>query len=100
MQLNVPFTAPPAAGAPVGAAITYMPATEIPSVGIFDYWDPASAVQRVLCGAAVDQMEIDLNGDYHEFRFSGQAQDVVDSSSFGNTSGGAGQLQNFPRNRR
>ena len=96
VQLNVPFTVPPAAGAPVGAAITYAPATELPSVGIFDYWDPVTAVQRLLCGGAVDQMEIDLNGDYHEFRFSGQAQDIVDSASFGSISGGAAQLQSFP----
>jgi hypothetical protein len=96
VQLNVPFTVPPAAGAPVGAAITYAPATELPSVAIFDYWDPATAVQRLLCGGAVDQMEIDLNGDYHEFRFIGPAQDVVDSASFGGTSGGAAQLQSFP----
>jgi hypothetical protein len=96
VQLNVPFTAPPAPGAPVGAAITYSPATELPSVGIFDYWDPATAVQRLLCGGALDQMEIDLNGDYHEFRFSGQAQDVVDSVSFGSGSWGAAQLQSFP----
>ena len=27
---------------------------ELPSVSIFDYWDPSTAVQRVLCGAAVD----------------------------------------------
>jgi hypothetical protein len=96
VQLCVPFTVPPAAGAPVGAALTYIPTTELPSVSIFDYWDPATAVQRLLCGGAVDQMEIDLNGDYHEFRFSGQAQDVVDSASFGSSSGGAAQLQSFP----
>jgi hypothetical protein len=96
VQLNVPFTAPPAAGALIGAALTYAPATELPSVGIFDYWDPANAVQRLLCGGSVDQMEIDLNGDYHEFRFSGQAQDVVDSASLGGSAGGAAQLQSFP----
>jgi hypothetical protein len=73
-----------------------MPATELGSVSIFDYWDPSTATQRFLCGAAVDQMEIDINGDYHEFRFSGQAQDVVDSSSFGGSTGGAAQLQTFP----
>jgi hypothetical protein len=38
-------------------------------------------------------MEISLNGDYHEFRFSGQAQDVVDNGSFG---GGAAGLESFP----
>ena len=96
VQLNVPFTVPPAAGAPVGAALTYAPATELPSIGIFDYWSPATATQRLLCGGAVDQMEIDLNGDYHEFVFSGPAKDVVDSSSFGSTTGGAAQLQSFP----
>jgi hypothetical protein len=96
VQLCVPFTVPPTAGAPVGGALTYTPTTELPSVSIFDYWDPATAVQRFLCGGAVDQMEIDLNGDYHEFRFSGTAQDVVDSASFGSNSGGAAQLQSFP----
>jgi len=95
VQLNVPFTAPPAPGAPLGAAVTYAPATDLPSVGIFDYWDPSTALQRLLCGGAVDQLEIDLNGDYHEFRFSGQAQDVVDSVSFASKSG-ATQLQTFP----
>ena len=72
----------PAAGGAVAAAVTYAPATELPSVSMFDYWTPATAVQRLLCGAAVDQMEISINGDYHEFRFSGLAQDVLDSSSF------------------
>jgi hypothetical protein len=93
VQLNAPFTIPPATGATLGAAVTYVLATELPSVSVFDYWSPATAVQRLLCGAAVDQMEILVNGDYHEFRFSGLAQDVVDSSTF---SGDAGQLQSFP----
>ena len=93
VQLNAPFTVSPAAGAPLGAAITYAPATDLPSVSVFDYWSPSTAVQRLLCGAGVDQMELLVNGDYHEFRFSGLAQDVVDSSSF---SAGAGALQSFP----
>jgi hypothetical protein len=49
----------------------------------------------MLSGAAVDQMAIQINGDYHEVHFSGLAQDVVDSSSF--SAGGAGQLQSFPQ---
>ena len=96
VQLNVPFTVPPAAGSPVGATVSYAPATELPSVGIFDYWSPATATQRLLCGAAVDQMTIDINGDYHEFIFGGQAQDVMDRASFGGSTGGAAQLQSFP----
>jgi hypothetical protein len=93
VQLSAPLTVAPAAGAAVGATVTYQPATELPSVSIFDYWSPATALQRILCGAAVDEMVIDINGDYHEFQFSGIAQDVLDSASF---SSGASQLQSFP----
>ena len=93
VQLNAPYVVTPAAGTPMGAAVTYVAATELPSVSLFDYWSPTTAVQRVLSGAAVDQMEILVNGDYHEIHFKGQAQDVVDTSSF---SAGAGQLQSFP----
>jgi len=93
VQLSAPFTILPASGATLGAAITYVPATDLPSVSVFDYWSPATAVQRLVCGAAIDQMEILVNGDYHEFHFKGLAQDVLDSTSF---SGSAGQLQSFP----
>jgi hypothetical protein len=82
VQLNVPFTTLPAAGATLGAAVTYQPATELPSLSVFDYWSPATAVQRILRGAAVDQMEIAINGDFHEFHFTGLAKDLIDSASF------------------
>jgi len=91
--LNAPFAVAPNAGATAGATITYTPATELPSASIFDYWSPATAMQRLLCGAAVDQMEILVNGDYHETRFKGAAQDVLDSATF---AGGAGELTQFP----
>jgi hypothetical protein len=95
VQLNAPFTIAPATGASVSAAITYSPATVLPSTTIFDYWDPSTAVQRFLSGAAVDQMAIEINGDYHEVHFSGIAQDVVDSSSFSSSS--SSPLQSFPQ---
>src|ERR1017187_684126 len=93
VQINAPFTAAPASGTTIGAAVTYQPATELPSASVFDYWDPASAVQRVLSGVAVDQMEIQINGDFHEFHFSGVAQDVLDSASF---TVGQGNLTSYP----
>ena len=99
VQLNAPFTVLPATGAAVAPTVTYVPATELPSVSIFDYWDPATAVQRLLCGAAVDQMEILVNGDYHEFHFSGLAQDVLDSSSFSSANVGTA-CRAFRRSRR
>lgn len=94
VQLNAPFTIAPGIGGTLGATVTYVPATTLPSVSIFDSWSPDTAVQRLLCGAAVDQMDILVNGDYHEVHFSGLAQDVVDSSSFSDS--GAGQLGSFP----
>ncbi|MBV8730805.1 MAG: hypothetical protein JO336_13455 [Acidobacteriia bacterium] len=94
VQLNAPFTATPAAGATATPTVTYTPATELPSVSIFDYWDPSTAVQRLLNGAAVDQMDMLINGDFHEFHFQGVAQDVLDTSSF--VSGGPQQLHSFP----
>ena len=93
VQLNAPFTAAPDAGAAISPTCSYMPATELPSASIFDYWSPATAVQRVLCGAAVNRMEVRVNGDFHEFKFSGLAQDLLDSVSF---TGGLGQLTSFP----
>ena len=41
------------------------------SVSIFDYWDPSTAVQRILEGAAMDTMKVKVNGDFQEFEFSG-----------------------------
>ena len=91
--LNAPFSTVPAAGAQLGAACTYFPATELPSASIFDYWSPATAVQRVLCGAAVNKMSVEVNGDFHELHFSGLAQDLLDSTSFW---AGMGELSSFP----
>jgi hypothetical protein len=93
VQLNAPFTIAPGAGHAIGATITYTPATALPSATIFDYWSPSTAVQRLVRGAAVDEMQIVVNGDYHEVRFKGLAQDVLDSASF---SGDGTQLQSFP----
>jgi len=93
VALNAPLSLAPVAGVPLGPTATYRLATELPSVSIFDYWDPVSAVQRVLCGAAVDRMTVKLNGDYHEFAFRGAAMDAVDSVSF---RAGQGGVDTFP----
>jgi hypothetical protein len=93
VSLNAPFSTTPGTGAAIGGTCCYSPATELSSATIFDYWSPATAVQRVLSGAAVNKMEIRVNGDFHEFQFSGDAQDLIDSSSFAQ---GMGQLSAFP----
>ncbi|MBZ5590644.1 MAG: hypothetical protein LAP39_00295 [Acidobacteriia bacterium] len=93
VQLNAPLSTAPVPGSSLGPTATYFLSTELPSVSIFDYWAPSSAVHRILCGAAVDQIAVKVNGDFHEFAFKGVAQELADSSSF---SSGIGQLSAFP----
>lgn len=91
--VNAPFSLTPTAGSPIGATVTYFPTTQLRSASIWDYWDPPEAVQRVVCGAGVDEMRIHINGDYHEFAFRGAAMDVIDSASF---AAGQGGLSSYP----
>lgn len=93
VRLNAPFSTALTAGSITGPTAGYQPATNLPSVTLFDYWSPGTAVQRILPGAAVDELTIKINGDFHEFDFSGEAQDVLDSSSF---QSGQGGLSAFP----
>lgn len=91
--LNSALSTVPTAGAAVGPTVTYFPATELPSLSVFDYWTPSTSVQRLLCGCAVNEMDLQVNGDYHQFSFSGMAQDLLDTSSF---QSGMGMLTGYP----
>jgi len=91
--LNAPFSSMPHAGSSLASTVTYSLATSLPSVSLFDYWDPANAVSRILTGGVVSQLEFAVNGDFHEFLFQGPASDVLDSTSF--VTGQAG-LAAFP----
>ncbi|MGI9073049.1 MAG: hypothetical protein ACR2JB_17480 [Bryobacteraceae bacterium] len=91
--VNAPFSTTPSANTALGPAMTYRLATALPSVTLYDYWDPVAAVSRILTGAAVDSLELSINGDYHEFIFNGPAADILDSSSF---NGGMAGLTSFP----
>jgi hypothetical protein len=88
--LNAPFSQN---GLTAGSTATYVPASELKSYSLFDYWSPGSTVQRILCGSGIDKLRIRVNADYQIFEFGGEAADVVDSSSF--ASGQAGLTQ-FP----
>ncbi len=93
VQVNAPFSAAPPSGSQTGITAALQPADNLSSVTIFDYWSPGTSVQRILTGAAVDTFTVAVNGDFHEFVFAGQAQDLVDSSSF---AGGQGGVISFP----
>ncbi len=91
--LNQGFSTIPAAGSPVGATASYRPGNLLPSMNVFEYRSPETALKRFVSGGVVDQMTVTINGDFHEFQFEGVAQDLVDSASF---SAGIAGLTNFP----
>jgi hypothetical protein len=91
--INAAFSTSPVAGSAIGATATFRLANDLGSTTIYDYWDPSTVVQRILNGAAMDGMKVTVNGDFHEFEFSGPSQDLLDSASF--VSGQAG-LDNYP----
>ncbi|MBV9763120.1 MAG: hypothetical protein JO340_21335 [Acidobacteriaceae bacterium] len=91
--LNAPFSNTPPANASLSACVTYPLAIGLPSVTLHDYWDPATAVSRLITGAAVNSFTMSVDGDFHEFVFSGPACDLLDSSSF---VAGDGGLSSFP----
>ncbi|MBV9764786.1 MAG: hypothetical protein JOZ48_08070 [Acidobacteriaceae bacterium] len=93
MILNAPFTNAVSAGAALPPTMNYSLSTELPSLTLYDYWDPSTAVSRIVTGSAVNILEISVNGDYHEFTFNGPAADLLDSSSFAT---GMGGLTSFP----
>lgn len=80
-NVNVPFAAGPGVGSALSTTIGYRLATQLPSVSLYDFWDPANAVSRLVTGAAVDKFQINVKGDVHELTFSGPAADVLDSTS-------------------
>ena len=53
--LNAPFGVTPASGSALGATVTYGLAAALPSVSVFDYWSPSTALQRILCGGVIDK---------------------------------------------
>jgi hypothetical protein len=94
--VNAPFTGGVVAGATLGTTITFPLANDLAGVSIFDYWDPSTAVQRILDGAAVDTMRVKVNGDFQEFLFSGPSRDLLDSASFTSVEGGLTQYPAEP----
>ena len=91
--INAPFSTGVSNGSTLQGTVTYRLDTDLPSVSIFDYWDPSTAVQRILQGAALDTLRVKVNGDFHEFEFGGPARDILDSATF---ESGQGALTQFP----
>jgi hypothetical protein len=81
VSINVAFSVAPVVGDVLATTIGYKLATRLSSVSLYDYWNPASAVSRLIAGAGVDKFQIDVKGDVHSLYFSGPAADILDSCS-------------------
>ncbi|GIU80538.1 MAG: hypothetical protein KatS3mg005_3776 [Bryobacteraceae bacterium] len=77
----------PSPAATEGAA-SYGLSLKLPSISLYEYWTPAEAVQRLLNGCVVDEMSVELNGDFHELTFRGAAAGVIDNRTFEPQQGG------------
>lgn len=93
LNLNAPFSNVPTPNSVLATTVTYRLSTALPSVTLYDYWDPVTAVSRIITGAGVDVLKLAVNGDFHEFSFSGPAADLLDSVSF---APGASGLASYP----
>jgi hypothetical protein len=93
VEINAPFTGSIESGTTTRPTTTYALATRLPSLSIYDYWDPEAAVHRLLAGAAVSILTLRINGDFHELHFSGPAAQLLDSVSL---EPGQGGLSDFP----
>jgi hypothetical protein len=93
LVINAPFSNDAEVNATLSPAVTYRLSSALPSITLYDYWDPITAVSRIVTGAAVDTFEVSINGDYHELIFSGPAANLIDSASFAPGSAG---LSSFP----
>lgn len=94
--INVPFSNIVVPNALLSPTVTYRLSTSLPSITLYDYWDPITATSRIVTGAAVDTFQVVLNGDYHELIFTGPAADLLDSSSFVSGSAGLGSFPSEP----
>jgi hypothetical protein len=81
INVNVPFSVTPGPEATLATTSGFRLAAQLPSLSIYDYWDPANGVSRLITGAGVDRFRIEVRGDTHEMSFGGPAADVLDSCS-------------------
>jgi hypothetical protein len=92
VEVNAPFTGH--TGVMLATpTITYPLGQALGSASILDCWSPVNAIQRIAAGAAVDEMIVSINADFHEFQFRGGVRNLVDSMTF---SEGEGGLSEFP----
>ena len=91
--INFPFGAEVTQGDALTRTISYTLGDGLRTLTVADYWDPIEAIQRCVTGFAVNELSIGVNGDFHEFGYTGEGRRLIDSSSF---VAGMSGLNEFP----
>jgi hypothetical protein len=91
--LNAPLSGMDGTTVSLAGATCFRPAYDLPSVSLFEYFSAAPALNRVVRGASVDVLELNIDGDYHVLRAIGKAAEVITSCAF---QPGAGGMASFP----
>lgn len=88
LVVNAPFSNSIAPGSDVWPTACYSLGTSLASVSLYDYWDPAGAVSRLLNGALVNQLQVSITGSEADLAFTGPSAELIDSSTFVQGTGG------------
>jgi hypothetical protein len=91
--LSAPFDGNLAPGSSLGTTVTLYPGDTPRSLTLGDYWNPTGALDRILAGSVIDEMEMALNSDFHGARFQGITREVASVAAF---SPGYTGLSQFP----
>lgn len=80
-ELSSAFTAPLSAGSMLLGCCDFRPGSEVQTFGIFEFWRPATAVQRALNGVCADRTTIEINSDFVSMSVVAFAKSMADSVS-------------------
>lgn len=78
-ELSSSFSAPLNTGALLFGCCDFRPGNEVQTFGMFEFWRPASAVQRVINGVCADRTTIEINSDFVSMSINAVAKSMTDS---------------------
>lgn len=87
------FATAPGLGAAISGSSNFPLGTNLPTLSIASYQDPAAAQQLIINMCVAERLRIAINGDTHDVSISGNGQQLIDSITFVNPTGG---LTSFP----
>jgi len=86
-ELNSPFSSAPSNGALLLGCCNFSPGNIVHTFEVFEFWTPATAVQRVTSGCCANRTAIEINNDFVTISVDGFAKALTDSVTYNGVSG-------------